>query len=152
MEMKAIGPRRFKLRRSGLAFDLGAFRIRVGYSDGMPELPDIVVYIDSLERRISDSTLTHIRLSSPFLVRTVDPPILDLTGKRVHEIRRLGKRIVFAFEDELFMVLHLMIAGRLQWKDVGSSRTGKNSLAEFEFTSGTLILTEAGSKKRASIH
>jgi len=118
----------------------------------MPELPDIVVYIEALETRIAGSTLRQIHLSSPFLVRTVDPPISSLNGKRVREIRRLGKRIVFAFEDELYLVLHLMIAGRLQWKDLESRRTGKNTLAAFEFSSGTLILTEAGSKKRASIH
>jgi formamidopyrimidine-DNA glycosylase len=118
----------------------------------MPELPDIVVYIEALERRITGSTLRQIYLSSPFLVRTVDPPISSLNGKRVREIRRLGKRIVFAFEDELYLVLHLMIAGRLQWRDLESRRTGKNALAAFEFSSGTLILTEAGSKKRASIH
>lgn len=118
----------------------------------MPELPDIVIYIEALERRISGSTLLQIQLSSPFLVRTVDPPISSLNGKRVLEIRRLGKRIVFAFEGELYLVLHLMIAGRLQWKDLESRRTARNILAAFEFTSGTLILTEAGSKKRASIH
>jgi formamidopyrimidine-DNA glycosylase len=118
----------------------------------MPELPDIVVYIEALEKRIAGSTLHQIQLSSPFLVRTVDPPISSLNGKRVREIRRLGKRIVFAFEAELYLVLHLMIAGRLQWKDLESRRTGKNTLATFEFSSGTLILTEAGSKKRASIH
>lgn len=122
------------------------------YNMEMPELPDIVVYIEALERRISGSTLHQIQLASPFLVRTVDPPISSLNGKRVREIRRLGKRIVFAFEDELFLVLHLMVAGRLQWKPLESSRTGRNALAAFEFSSGTLILTEAGSKKRASIH
>jgi formamidopyrimidine-DNA glycosylase len=118
----------------------------------MPELPDIVVYIEALEKRIAGSTLRQIQLFSTFLVRTVDPPISSLNGKRVREIRRLGKRIVFAFEDELYLVLHLMIAGRLQWKDLESRRMGKNVLAAFEFSSGTLILTEAGSKKRASIH
>jgi formamidopyrimidine-DNA glycosylase len=118
----------------------------------MPELPDIVIYIEALQERIAGSTLHQIQLSSPFLVRTVDPPISSLNGKRVREIRRLGKRIVFVFEDELYLVLHLMIAGRLQWKDPDSRRMGKNTLAVFEFSSGTLILTEAGSKKRASIH
>jgi formamidopyrimidine-DNA glycosylase len=117
----------------------------------MPELPDIVVYIEALEKRIAGSTLRQIHVFSTFLVRTVDPPISSLNGKRLREIHRLGKRIVFAFEDELFLVLHLMIAGRLQWKELESSR-GKNTLAAFEFSSGTLILTEAGSKKRASIH
>ena len=117
----------------------------------MPELPDIVVYIEALEKRIAGSTLRQIQLFSTFLVRTVDPPISSLNGKRLREIHRLGKRIVFAFEDELFLVLHLMIAGRLQWKEL-ESRRGKNTLAAFEFSSGTLILTEAGSKKRASIH
>ena len=118
----------------------------------MPELPDIVVYIEALERRIAGSTLRQIHLSSPFLVRTVDPPISSLNGRQVLEIRRLGKRIVFVFEDELYLVLHLMIAGRLQWTDLESRRIGKNTLAVFEFNSGTLILTETGSKKRASIH
>jgi formamidopyrimidine-DNA glycosylase len=118
----------------------------------MPELPDIVIYIEALQERIAGSTLHQIQLSSPFLLRTVDPPISSLNGKRVREIRRLGKRIVLVFEDELYLVLHLMIAGRLQWKDLESRRTGKNTLAAFEFSSGTLILTEAGSKKRASIH
>jgi formamidopyrimidine-DNA glycosylase len=117
----------------------------------MPELPDIVVYIEALEKRIAGSTLRQIHLFSTFLVRTVDPPISSLNGKQLIEIRRLGKRIVFAFEDELFLVLHLMIAGRLQWKEL-ESRPGKNTLAAFEFSSGTLILTEAGSKKRASIY
>jgi formamidopyrimidine-DNA glycosylase len=91
-------------------------------------------------------------LFSAFLVRSVDPPISSLDGKRVLEIRRLGKRIVFGFEDEYYLVLHLMIAGRLQWKDLASTRMGRNTLAAFEFDSGTLLLTEAGSKKRASIH
>jgi formamidopyrimidine-DNA glycosylase len=118
----------------------------------MPELPDIVVYIEALERRISGSILHQIELFSAFLVRSVDPPISSLNGKRVLEIRRLGKRIVFVFEDEHYLVLHLMIAGRLQWKDLASTRTAKNTLAAFEFSSGTLILTEAGSKKRAAIH
>jgi len=123
-----------------------------GYSYRMPELPDIVVYVEALQRHISGSTLHQIRLSSAFLVRTVDPPISSLNGKRLLEIRRLGKRIVFAFDDEHYLVLHLMIAGRLQWMNRTTTRTGRNTLAAFEFDSGTLLLTEAGSKKRASIH
>jgi hypothetical protein len=96
-----------------------------GYSYRMPELPDIVVYVEALQRRISGSTLHQIRLSSAFLVRTVDPPISSLNGKRLLEIRRLGKRIVFVFDDEHYLVLHLMIAGRLQWMDRTSTRTGR---------------------------
>ncbi|MDA0238840.1 MAG: formamidopyrimidine-DNA glycosylase [Proteobacteria bacterium] len=120
----------------------------------MPELPDITVYIEALERRILDAKLTGVRRNSPFLLRTVEPPLSALEGKRVQELRRLGKRIAFGFEDELWLVLHLMIAGRLQWSDEieGKIPGGKNGLAAFDFECGTLSLTEAGSKKRASLH
>jgi len=118
----------------------------------MPELPDIVVYIESLERRVLNQALEGVRLASPFVVRSVDPPISILTGRRVLELRRLGKQIVFAFEDQLFLVLHLMIAGRLHWKARRAALPGKAGLAAFDFPEGALILTEAGSKKRASIH
>jgi formamidopyrimidine-DNA glycosylase len=124
----------------------------------MPELPDITIYIEALETRTVGRTLERIRLVSPFLLRSVDPPIGELEGKRVVGLRRLGKRIVFALEDELFLVLHLMIAGRLHWKDVpsgGGERPkvpGKRGLAAFDFSSGTLTLTEAGSQRRASLH
>lgn len=118
----------------------------------MPELPDVVVYIEALEARIRDKTLQNIRIASPFVLRSVDPAPAALLGKKVRAIRRLGKQIVFVFDDEHFLVLHLMIAGRLQWREPHASLTGKIGLAAFDFDSGTLILTEAGSKKRASLH
>jgi formamidopyrimidine-DNA glycosylase len=118
----------------------------------MPELPDIVVYTEALERRIQGVILEHIRLKSMFLVRSVEPPVSILAGRRVIGLRRLGKQIVICFENDLFAVIHLMIAGRLQWKDCGAVLKGKNDLAAFDFSSGTLLMTEAGSRKRASIH
>ncbi|MDH3232144.1 MAG: formamidopyrimidine-DNA glycosylase [Alphaproteobacteria bacterium] len=119
----------------------------------MPELPDITVYIEALDRRITGVPLEGVRLASPFLLRTVEPPLSALTGRRVKELRRIGKRIAFGFEDDLWLVLHLMIAGRLQWKAAGAAIPGgKRGLAAFDFADGTLILTEAGSKKRASLY
>ena len=118
----------------------------------MPELPDVVVYIEALAARVLNQKLDAIRIASPFVLRSVDPPPSALAGKTVLEIRRLGKQIVFAFEDEYFLVIHLMIAGRLQWREPGAVLTGKIGLAALDFSNGTLILTEAGSKKRASIH
>ena len=118
----------------------------------MPELPDITVYVEALNRRVAGARLEDVRLKSPFLLRSVDPPISALKGRRVAEVRRLGKRIVFVFDDELYLVLHLMIAGRLKWRDAGKKPTGKIDLAAFDFSTGTLLLTEAGSKKRASLH
>ena len=124
----------------------------------MPELPDITIYIEALEARTVGHTLEKVRVASPFLVRSVDPPVGELEGKRVIGTRRLGKRIALALEEELFLVLHLMIAGRLHWKDASLGDgarpkiPGKKGLAAFDFTSGTLTLTEAGSKKRASLH
>jgi formamidopyrimidine-DNA glycosylase len=118
----------------------------------MPELPDIVVYLDCLEPRVKGQALEKIRLASPFLLRTVEPPITAATGKRILGLSRLGKRIVFSLEDELFLVLHLMIAGRLHWKPAGAKIPGKVGLAAFDFPTGTLLLTEAGTKKRASLY
>jgi formamidopyrimidine-DNA glycosylase len=118
----------------------------------MPELPDIVVYIESLERCVQGRTLQKVRLFNPFLLRSVEPPIREVEGKAVIELRRLGKRIVFVLEDDLFLVLHLMIAGRLHWKPPGAKPPGKIGLAAFDFAEGTLLLTEAGSKRRASLH
>src|SRR5213595_3262711 len=118
----------------------------------MPELPDITVYVEALNRRIVGSTLEDVRLKSPFLLRSVEPPISAVKGKVVIEVRRLGKRIIFALEGELFMVLHLMIAGRLKWRDAGKKASGKIDLAAFDFSTGTLLLTEAGTKRRASLH
>jgi formamidopyrimidine-DNA glycosylase len=118
----------------------------------MPELPDIVVYLERLRPRIEGEILERVRLASPFLLRTVEPSLADAAGKRVLGLRRLGKRIVLELADELFLVLHLMIAGRLHWKPPASKLPGKVGLAAFDFPEGALILTEAGSKKRASLH
>src|SRR5215468_8344049 len=118
----------------------------------MPELPDVLLYIESLKPRILNQTLERVRLSSPFVVRSVDPPISAINGRTVVQLRRLGKQIVFEFDNELFLVIHLMIAGRFQWKERGAKIPGKLGLAAFDFPSGTLLLTEAGSKKRASLN
>lgn len=117
----------------------------------MPELPDITVYIEALESRIVGETLERTRIPKPFLLRSVDPPISAAQGKRVTGVRRMGKRIVVELEDDLFLVIHLMIAGRLRWVPAGGKIPGKIGLAAFDFTNGTLILTEAGSKRRASL-
>ncbi|HVU23756.1 MAG TPA: DNA-formamidopyrimidine glycosylase family protein [Opitutus sp.] len=119
----------------------------------MPELPDITVYLEALERRILGRTLQKIRLASPFLLRTAVPPIDSLENRRVTALRRLGKRIVFGFDGDRWLVLHLMIAGRLHWFDPAAKpKAGGNVLATFVFDSGTLTLTEAGTKRRASLH
>jgi formamidopyrimidine-DNA glycosylase len=118
----------------------------------MPELPDVVVYIEALERRIMGQTLRRIRLASPFLLRSVDPPLSEAYGKKVLGLRRLGKRIVFVLEGDLYLIIHLMIAGRFHWKSAGAKVPGKLGLAAFDFPTGTLVLTEAGTKKRASLH
>jgi formamidopyrimidine-DNA glycosylase len=117
----------------------------------MPELPDITVYIEALESRIVGQTLERVRIAKPFLLRSVDPPISAANGKQVTGIRRMGKRIVLELEDDLFLVIHLMIAGRLRWLPAGAKVPGKLGLAAFDFPNGTLILTEAGSKRRASL-
>ena len=118
----------------------------------MPELPDVVVYIEALERRLIGRRLEGVRLLSPFVLRSVEPPPGALDGRRVLAIRRMGKRIVLGFEDDLFLVIHLMIAGRLRWGAPGAGAPGKIGLAAFDFEEGTLLLTEAGSKRRASLH
>jgi len=117
----------------------------------VPELPDIVAYIEALEPRILNQPIQNIRLSSPFLLRSVDPPLSEASGKQVTNLRRLGKRIVFGLEDELFLIIHLMIAGRFHWKEK-PAKPNRQTLAIFTFPSGTLTLTEAGSKKRASMY
>ena len=117
----------------------------------MPELPDITVYIEALEARIVGQPLERIRIAKPFLLRSVDPPISAAHGKKVVGVRRMGKRIVLELEDELFLIIHLMIAGRLRWQPSGTKVPGKLGLAAFDFPNGTLILTEAGSKRRASL-
>ena len=118
----------------------------------MPELPDITIYVEALERRIIGEPLEGVRIQSPFLLRTFDPPLDSVNGKTVREIRRLGKRIVLGLDDELWLVLHLMIAGRLHWKEPGVKLATKAALAVFTFPNGTLLLTEAGTKRRASLY
>jgi formamidopyrimidine-DNA glycosylase len=117
----------------------------------VPELPDITVYIDALSATIVGQTLERIRIAKPFLLRSVDPPITAAQGKQVNGTRRMGKRIVLELEDDLFLVIHLMIAGRLRWVPAGGKVPGKIGLAAFDFPNGTLVLTEAGSKRRASL-
>ena len=118
----------------------------------MPELPDISAYLTALERRILGQTLEHVRLGSVFLLRTVDPPLSAAEGKIVRELRRIGKRIAIGTEGGIWLVLHLMIAGRLHWKAAGAKLAGRSALAAFDFPNGSLVLTEAGSKRRASLY
>jgi len=118
----------------------------------MPELPDITAYLTALAPRVLGQPLEQIRVASPLLLRTYDPPLSKFEGKPVRALRRIGKRIVFCFEDDLFLVLHLMIAGRLHWRPVGAKLGGRNNLAAFDFSNGSLVLTEAGTKRRASLH
>jgi formamidopyrimidine-DNA glycosylase len=118
----------------------------------VPELPDVAVYLEALEARVLGHQLIKLRLANPFVLRTVEPTPAELAGKRITAIRRLGKRIVFGFEDEHFIVVHLMIAGRFKWLAPLAKVPGKIGLAAFDFEHGTLVLTEAGSKRRASIH
>jgi formamidopyrimidine-DNA glycosylase len=118
----------------------------------MPELPDVTVYIDCLAPRVVGRQLDRVRLRSPFLLRTVDPPLSSVFGSSVRGLRRIGKRIVLAMDEERFVVLHLMIAGRLRWRPAGSAVPGKLGLAAFDFANGTLLLTEASSRKRAALH
>ena len=118
----------------------------------MPELPDIVIYIEALEKRILGQVLEGVRLVSPFLLRTTDPPLMSAVGKRVRELRRVGKRIAIGMDDEIWLVLHLMIAGRLHWQKRGAKVSRPRGLAAFDFSNGTLVWTEAGSQKRASLH
>jgi formamidopyrimidine-DNA glycosylase len=117
----------------------------------MPELPDISAYITALESRIVGEPVEHVRVASPFLLRTVEPPLASVEGRKVGELRRIGKRIAIGVEDDLWLVLHLMIAGRLHWRDVGATLAGRNQLAAFDFPNGSLVLTEAGAKRRASL-
>jgi formamidopyrimidine-DNA glycosylase len=118
----------------------------------MPELPDVVVYIEALERRLVGQTLNRVRIVSPFILRTAVPPIDAAEGKHVTALRRLGKRIVIALEGGLFLVLHLMIAGRLRWLPPDARAPGRITLVVFEFSNGLLVLTEAGTKRRAALH
>jgi formamidopyrimidine-DNA glycosylase len=118
----------------------------------MPELPDITAYIAALETRVVGQPLQHVRLASPFLLRTAQPPLSSAEGRVVEELRRIGKRIAIAVEGDLWLVLHLMIAGRLHWRPADAKLAGRQSLAAFDFPHGSLVLTEAGSKHRASLH
>ena len=118
----------------------------------MPELPDVVVYIEHLESRLAGRTLERVRLMNPFVLRSVTPPIASAPGKKVVGVRRMGKRIVIALEGELFLVLHLMIAGRLRWVGADAKLPGRITLAAFGFQHGMLVFTEAGTKRRASVH
>jgi len=118
----------------------------------VPELPDIVVYIEALEKRIKGSVLERVRVASPFLLRTAVPPLSSVEGKKIVELRRLGKRICFGLEGDLWLVLHLMIAGRLHWYDERAKAAKGRSVAVFQFSTGSLTLTEAGTQKRASLH
>jgi len=118
----------------------------------MPELPEIVTYLDAIDRRVGGDTLEAIRIKSFSLLRTYDPPLDAVFGKKLTGLRRMGKRIVFALEGDLFAVLHLMVAGRLHWHEERKPIPGKIGLAAFDFASGTIILTEAGTKRRASLH
>jgi formamidopyrimidine-DNA glycosylase len=118
----------------------------------MPELPDIVAYVEALDSRIVGQPLERVRLGSPFLLRTVQPTIADVEGSTVREIRRVGKRIAIGVDRDLWLVLHLMIAGRLHWRPPKAKMAGRQNLAAFDFPEGTLTLTEAGTKRRASLH
>jgi formamidopyrimidine-DNA glycosylase len=118
----------------------------------MPELPDITAYITALESRILGQRLEHVRIASAFLLRTAQPPVAAAEGKTIRELRRIGKRIAIGLEDDLWLVLHLMIAGRLHWRPPSAKLAGRNALAAFDFSDGSLVLTEAGSKRRASLY
>src|SRR5690348_10637205 len=118
----------------------------------MPELPDITVYLEALEQRVRGKKLLGARIGHPFLLRTVEPPLGALFGREVVALRRVGKRIALGFEGDLWLVIHLMIAGRLHWFAAGTKKSGRTALAEFTFESGTLTLTEAGTQRRAALH
>jgi formamidopyrimidine-DNA glycosylase len=118
----------------------------------MPELPDINAYLCALEARIAGQTLERVRLANAFVLRTAQPPITAVHGHAVRELRRIGKRVAIGLENDLWLVIHLMIAGRLHWRPPGAKLSGRNSLAAFDFSGGSLVLTEAGTKRRASLH
>jgi formamidopyrimidine-DNA glycosylase len=118
----------------------------------MPELPDIAAYVSALEPRILAQPIERVRLASPFLLRTVQPPVTNVEGRTVRELRRIGKRIAIGVDGDIWLVLHLMIAGRLHWRPPGARLSGRQNLAAFDFPSGSLVLTEAGTKRRASLY
>ena len=137
------------IRPAPLKLDRG---LSISYTALVPELPDITAYISALEDRIVGQPVERVRLSSPFLLRTAEPPISSADGRTVREIRRVGKRIAIGLDGDLWLVLHLMIAGRLHWKAAGAKLAGRNALAAIDFPNGSLVLTEAGTKRRASLH
>lgn len=118
----------------------------------MPEFPDLELYVEALTKRVQGRSLERVRLGSPFVLRSVEPPLSSLFGRVVRGLRRVGKRVVFEFDDEYFLVVHLMVAGRFQWKDAGAKLPARAGLAAFDFPTGTLLLTEVSTKKRASLH
>jgi len=118
----------------------------------LPELPDINAYLDALESRIVGRTLQTVRVASAFVLRTAEPPIAGVQGQVVRELRRIGKRVAIGLGNDLWIVIHLMIAGRLHWRAPGAKLSGRNALAAFDFAEGSLVLTEAGTKRRASLH
>ena len=118
----------------------------------MPEHPDVAAYIDALQERIVSQRLERVRIARPFILRTADPPISDVAGRTVRKLRRIGKRIAIGLDGDLWLVLHLMIAGRLHWRSPGAPLGGRTTLAAFDFPDGSLVLTEAGAKRRASLH
>lgn len=118
----------------------------------MPELPDILLYCSHLRRLLVGAPVENIRIASPFVLRTVDPPVHQFIGKRIISVSRMGKRVVFEMEHDLFVVIHLMVAGRFHWKTRGASIAGRNNLISFDFPTGSLLVTEASTKKRASVH
>jgi formamidopyrimidine-DNA glycosylase len=123
-----------------------------GYNGAMPELPDINAYLCALAARIVGRPLEKVRVASAFVLRTAQPPIADVQGRTVRELRRIGKRVVIGLDNDLWIVIHLMIAGRLHWRAPGAKLSGRNALAAFDFADGSLVLTEAGTKRRASLH
>jgi formamidopyrimidine-DNA glycosylase len=118
----------------------------------MPELPDVELYVHALRERIAGQPLQRVRVASPFIIRTYDPPLTELEGREVVDVRRMGKRIVLAFAGDLFLIVHLMIAGRFRWREAGASVPGKVGLLAFDFPQGTLVMTEASSRRQASVH
>lgn len=139
-----------KIRRNGL--NIGRTSLDRTYAHSMPELPDLIIYLDALQRHVVEHRLQRVRVVGPSLLRTPDPPLTDAHGKTVREVRRIGKQLVFVLEDNLFLVVHLMIAGRFHWRAATATIPGKIGLAAFDFAQGTLLLTEAGPKKRATLH
>jgi formamidopyrimidine-DNA glycosylase len=128
------------------------FRKRIGKLRAMPELPDITAYIAAIEARVLGQPLAQVRIASAFLLRTAKPAVSEAEGKTVRAVRRIGKRIAIGVDGDIWLVLHLMIAGRLHWRAAGAKLAGRNALAAFDFPNGSLTLTEAGSKRRASLH